>query len=41
MKRKHLEKRHDSNIFSMIFNIDYHVRCNAFVCTLLEFLPAH
>jgi hypothetical protein len=34
MKRKHLEKHHELEYFSMIFNIDYHVRCNAFVCTL-------
>lgn len=34
MKRKQQFKHHELEYFSMILNIDYHLRCNAFVCTL-------
>ena len=34
LKNKDLMVHHDLEYFSMIFNIDMHLRCNAFVCTM-------
>jgi hypothetical protein len=33
-RKSKAQKHHDLEYFSMLFNIDYHMRCNAFVCTM-------